>query len=319
MSRRRRPASLAGALFGAALIVMAGQELLLANRAPGPDAFGYSVAVTTNYTFLQITNGGTRALYLNDDQPVTNANIGFTFNFYGTSYTTVSFNVNGLMTFGGPSWAYANVDLTTSSPADNLPAIAVLWDDWETLDPWADAVYYKTLGSAPNRQFVVQWNRVVPVNGDGTNSVTFEARLLEGSDQILFSYFDAVVSDESTPVASLGVGATVGIRDVNGQTNNRNLDWSFNQPVITNGLNLLFSPPARPPRPTIQSILPQASGSMLLRFSGVAGAQYTVEASDDIRNWSAIGIASEGPPGQFQFTDTAAAALAGRYYRLRTP
>ena len=214
--------------------------------APGPDAFGYTVQATTNFTFVQITNGSPRVLALQDDTPFTAA-IGFTFNFYGSNYSNLSFNPNGLITFGAASSNYLNVDLITSSPSNNLPCIAVLWDDWEAESPGSDGVYYKTTGTAPARQFTVQWNKVIPVNGDGTNTVTFEARLFEGSNKILLSYFDAVVSDESTLAASLGAGATVGIRDLSGQTNNRNLQWSYNQPVITNGLNLLFSPPNHPP------------------------------------------------------------------------
>jgi len=158
--------------------------------------------------------------------------------------------VNGLMTFGGASIAYANVNLTTTSPTDNLPSIAVLWDDWETLPVGTDGIYYKTTGAAGRRQFIVQWNKLEAVNGDGTNKVIFEARLFEESNRILFSYFDTAISDETTlppDAARSGVGATVGIRDINGQTNNRNLQWSYNQAVITNGLNLLFAPPNRPP------------------------------------------------------------------------
>src|SRR5262249_53495082 len=127
-----------------------------------------------------------------------------------------------------------------------------LWDDWETQSVGADGVYYTTTGAAGSRQFTVQWNKVIPVNGDGTNTVTFEARLFESSNRILFSYFDAVVADETTTppnAASLGVGATVGIRDSSGQASGRNLQWSFNQAVITNGLNLLFAPPNSPPVP----------------------------------------------------------------------
>jgi hypothetical protein len=218
-----------------------------AGPAPGPDAFGYTLAPTTVFSFVQITNGSAaRVLAFNDDADAT-ANIGFSFNFYGTNYTTVSFSVNGLMSFNVPSGEYSNVNLTATPPTNNQPTIAVLWDDWETQETWADAIYYKTSGTAPNRQFIVQWNKLVPVNGDGTNTVIFEARLFEGNNRILFSYLDAVVSDESTAVASLGVGATVGIRDKNGQSNNRNLQWSFNQAVITNGLNLLFTLPNHAP------------------------------------------------------------------------
>ena len=234
--------------------------------APGPDAFGYTVAATTNFGFLQITNGSPRVLWFDDDAAVTNINLGFTFNFYGTSYTNVSFNSNGLITFGGASIAFSNVNLTTSSPQNNLPSIAVLWDDWETLSHGADGVYYKTTGTASNRQFIVQWNKVIPVNGDGTNAVTFEARLFETSNQILFSYLQVTVV-ETNPVASKGVGATVGIRDVSGQTNNRNLQWSFNQAVITNGLNLLFTSSTNQPPvingATITPSAPTTTNSLL--------------------------------------------------------
>jgi hypothetical protein len=218
--------------------------------APGPDEFGYTVAPTTNFSFLQITSGSTRVLRLVDDAAATNLNIGFTFSFYGSDYTTVSINVNGLMTFGGTSIAYANVNLTTTSPTDNLPSIAVLWDDWETLPVGTDGVYYKITGKSGSRQFIVQWNKLQAVNGDGTNTVIFEARLFEGSNRILLSYFDTAISDETTvppDAARSGVGATVGIRDINGQTNNRNLQWSYDQPATTNGLNLLFAPPNRSP------------------------------------------------------------------------
>src|SRR5215475_14265279 len=212
--------------------------------APGPDAFGYSVAVTTAFSFVEITNGA-RVLYFADDEAVT-VNIGFNFNFYGVNYKSLSFNPNGLITFGGASTDFNNVDLsTTVAPSNNLPCIAVLWDDWETQALGADGLYYLTTGKLGSRQFIVQWNKVEPVNGIGTNTVTFQARLLEGSNQILLSYPDVVVSDD--PSYGNGAFATVGIRDVNGQTNNRNLLWSHNQAVITNGESILFTRTNRPP------------------------------------------------------------------------
>ena len=221
----------------------------VAASAPGPDAFGYTLTNTSSFSFTNITSGSTRVLDFHDDQPVT-VNLGFTFHFYGASYTNVAFNPNGFMTFGGPSWEYSNVNLTITATSSNLPSIAVLWDDFETESFQADGVYYKTTGTAGSRQFIVQWNQVVPVPGDGTDTVTFEARLFEGSDRIVFSYLDAVVSNETTlppNAASKGVGATVGIRDTSGQANSRNLQWSFNQAVITNGLNLQFTHPNHAP------------------------------------------------------------------------
>src|SRR5438876_3682368 len=162
---RLHPGEFLSSFLTAICFLLSGRNQGLAVRAPGPDAFGYTVAATSQFTFLQITNRsgatnvGTRVLSFDDDTPYT-ANIGFTFNFYGSNYSTVSFNPNGLMTFGSPSCNFFNVDLTTNPPNNNLPAIAVLWDDWETLSPGADGVYYKTSGSVGSRQFIVQWNRV---------------------------------------------------------------------------------------------------------------------------------------------------------------
>lgn len=292
--------------------------LALATTAPGPDGFGYTAVATTSYSFLQITNGSARVLWFTDDGAMTNVNLGFNFSFYGTSYSSVSFSVNGLMTFGGASTAYANVDLTTTSPPDNLPSIAVLWDDWETQAPGSDGVYYKTTGTAGSRQFIVQWNKVIPVNGTGTTPVTFEARLLEGSNQILLSYWEVVVS-ESSPVASLGVGATVGIRDVSGQSNNRNLQWSYNQGVITNGLNLLFAPPIRPPVINAATITPSAPTRTNALLAVVTSAtdlagnpiSYGYQWQQSTNNAAFLNLT-----GQTASTLSAALTQAGNYYRV---
>jgi hypothetical protein len=226
-----------------AVSLLAGQALHAA-LAPGPDAFGYSVSATNAGNFSSATNG-TRVLYFNDDTPIT-VNIGFNFNFYGSNYSTVSFSPNGLLTFGGSSPDFNNTNLATApAPSNNLPCIAVLWDDWETESPGSDGVYYKTEGSAGNRQFVVQWNKVIPVNGTGTDPVTFQVRLFEDGNEILLAYPDVVVADD--PAYGRGAFATVGIRDRDGQLNNRNLLWSYNQAVLTNGEFILFTRPNQAP------------------------------------------------------------------------
>jgi VCBS repeat-containing protein len=211
--------------------------------APGPDAFGYTATTTSSFTFTNITNGF-KALSFDDDAAVT-VSIGFSFNFYGSNYSTVSFNPNGFMTFGGTSTDWTNVNLTVSAPRTNLPSIAALWCDYETESVGADAVYYKTIGAMGSRQFIVQWNQVMLVPGVGTDTITFQARLLEGNNRMVFSYLDVVVSDD--PAYSNGAFATVGIRDRDGQLNGRNLLWSHKQAVITNGLHILIAPSNHPP------------------------------------------------------------------------
>jgi hypothetical protein len=211
---------------------------------PGPDAYGYTVNPTGAFAFTNISGTGVKVLNFDDDAAVT-VNLGFSFSFYGTNYSTVSFSENGLMSFGGTNIAYSNVNLTISVPGTNLPTMAVLWCDYDTAFVGSDAVYYKTLGAAGSRQFIVQWNQVELVPGAGVDTVTFQARLFEGSNRILFSYLDVVVADD--PTYSNGAYATVGIRGVDGQLNGRNLLWSHEQAAVTNGMHLLFVPPDRPP------------------------------------------------------------------------
>lgn len=62
-----------------------------------------------------------------------------------------------------------------------------------------------------------------------------------------------------------------------------------------------------------------ASRSRQLSFGGQAGFAYTVWASTNLLQWTALGIPNEGSPAAFQFTDRAAANLDHRFYRLSRP
>src|SRR6185503_15550579 len=172
------------------VLALVGSLLCLSTNAatqPGPDAFGYRAARTSAYAFTNITNNITakRILVLADDQAET-VNIGFTFNFYGSNYTTVSITENGLVTFGGTNINPNNQDLTGPVNPD-LPTIAVFWDDWETLNEQRP-VFYDTIGPVGSRQFIVQWERLVAVDPlTGFDPVTLQLRLFEGNNAILFS------------------------------------------------------------------------------------------------------------------------------------
>ena len=78
------------------------------------------------------------------------------------------------------------------------PAILPYWEDLQQdyLDGIGN-VFVQTLGTAPNRRFVVEWyNLPVNVIGGG-NTITFEAILFEGSNDILFQYSDTDCSNSS--------------------------------------------------------------------------------------------------------------------------
>lgn len=198
----------------------------------GPDAFGYTATDAVPFAFEDISLTGRRRLAGADDDFVL-ADLGFSFNFYGTVYTRAFLGSNGFITFGTDDSAFGNDDLTVLS---YLPRLAVLWDDWQFEQAKADAVYYLTLGSPGSRRFVVQWHKVFHYVSS-PSSADFEAILYEGSNKILFQYRDVDTGDETAFAAE----ATVGIGDENGHLNGKVLQWSVDSDVIANGQAIQFT------------------------------------------------------------------------------
>ena len=118
------------------------------------------------------TNPGTAAgLYLNaptsvflsDDVWSGQVPIGFSFNFYGTNYSTCAIGSNGLISFAPVSgycpWSLAGVPpLPTAALPSARNSIMIAYQD---LNPaTAGQVQYQTIGTAPNRKFVVLYKNV---------------------------------------------------------------------------------------------------------------------------------------------------------------
>jgi hypothetical protein len=225
-----------------AAIIVAAAAVSAEAVTKGPDAFGYVVTDDVAYTWEDISASGSTWLPPADDRAKT-ANMGFDFTIYGKTYTYARFSDNGLLAFGNENTQETNVDLTSQSPALDLPTIAVLWDDWFIAA--STPAYYETLGTVPgDRRFIIQWEQV-EVAPAGSDTVTFQAILYEDSGKILLQYEDVVVTG-SDGSHDNGLSATVGIRDTGGQDplyggNGRNLQWSYNQAVINDGLALEFS------------------------------------------------------------------------------
>jgi hypothetical protein len=107
--------------------------------------------------------------------------LGFSFDFYGVTYTDVWVNSNGNITFNGCNTDWSGPTI----PKDPLAIIGTLYGDF---DPGVNGdVYYNTLGTAPNRKFVVTWE-VVPEYAETPGLNTFQVQLFEGSNEILFGY-----------------------------------------------------------------------------------------------------------------------------------
>ena len=139
----------------------------------GPWAYGYEVPVSRR------TLTAPASLTLGDDQVSTAVPIGFTFDFFGTPYTSVYVGSNGWVSF----------QATTSSgcctggplPSTTLPpaSIALFWDDLDP--PEGGTIRHQTLGTAPNRELVVEYEAIQ--HFPSGNPVTMQLVLHESSDE----------------------------------------------------------------------------------------------------------------------------------------
>jgi subtilisin family serine protease/chitodextrinase len=159
------------------------------------------------YAWVDATAGGTNAGLRADDGSVT-VPLPFAFRFFGGSQTSVKVSSNGYLVFGSSAAsAWSNVRLPDSAVPNGV--VAPFWDDLSLST--RGAVWYRAVGTAPTRRFVVEWAGVPHYLDDGDS--TFEAILEESSGDIVFQYQDVDFGDE---FESYGASATVGIEDTAG-------------------------------------------------------------------------------------------------------
>jgi len=173
--------------------------------------FTFSDVVTYSYTSTECSPtftdiSGTGSLIISADDGEADVTLPFPFRFYDSQSTVMTVGDNGGIIFGatGANLAYDNLPLPTNDPA---PAILPFWDDLNSGQNKA-GVYVQTLGTAPNRQFIVQWNNIPHYSNTGR--ATFQAILFEGSNNIFFVYPDVNFGDSRYDD---GASATIGINN----------------------------------------------------------------------------------------------------------
>jgi hypothetical protein len=136
----------------------------------GPDAGGYSATDETVYSFVDIAgaSGGASILSGTDDGTAV-LTVPFPFEFYGQPQTLACVSTNGALYFvpsvgacSGFDGDFANTDLSAAPVPADRPAILPFWTDLTFQVSGSGAVLYQTLGTAPDRRFVVQWNNAYP-------------------------------------------------------------------------------------------------------------------------------------------------------------
>lgn len=111
--------------------------------------------------------------------------------------------------------------------------IAAFWDD---LNPGVNPgdVYHQSLGSAPNRRFVAQWD--LQHFSSTPNTIRVQAVLYEGSNDIEVCYVDASFGYVSY---DYGASATIGIQE----SSTVSLQYSCISPDLQDGLLIKYLHP----------------------------------------------------------------------------
>lgn len=190
-------------------------------------------ATVGNYTFASSTGGYTvivgtpLATSTWDDVASGLITVPFTFTYNGTAYTTLSINSNGFITLGALSASniYCGIQ---ASPANSIAGYGTDLVGAST----ASSIQYTTRGSAPNRQFVVQWTDCDHYGTGSVNHWNFQIILNETTNTI------QVVWGTSTDVTAMGAN---NCDDISTESGNIGLLGAtlndFNIRSVTNGTN----------------------------------------------------------------------------------
>ena len=290
---------------------------------PCSDAYGY-VCTTPTQTF---TPANTTVLSLTGDDAVQQITLPFPVALYGQSYTTGWVDTNGVLSLANPNGFHA---VNGTLPSSALPNAAVypFWAD--LVVDGSSSVRTASSGTAPNRQFTVEWRNVY-IYGNTSRRLTFEAILAENGN-VTFNYSGLDNAYERGSVA------TVGIENSNGSIG---LAYSVNTAKLQSGTAVVFtapggSPPPPPPpntgsvsgtvsvsgggavsgatvtlNPGSLSTTTNASGAY--SFTGLANGTYTVGASYNGQSTSAQVTVSGGGAATTNLTVPAAPPPGGNY------
>lgn len=221
---------------GAAALVV-GVLLAGAAQAASYNADTSNAAASAN-PWIDISSTGT-PLSLADDAVSSSLNLGFTFYFGATAYSSVRVASNGMLMFAGTSTAYTNapLPLNGANSAPNIDGVMLpLWDD---LNPSTGGqIRYLASGTAPNRVFTVSWLAVRYYNSNAT--ATLQVQVHE-SGKFVYRYgaVDGNGGAHSGNGWSNPAGATIGFEV--GDTDY--VQFSRNSASISNGSAIVWTAP----------------------------------------------------------------------------
>ncbi|MFN8298744.1 MAG: gliding motility-associated C-terminal domain-containing protein [Chitinophagales bacterium] len=147
--------------------------------------------------------------------------IGFNFDFFCNSYSSIYACTNGFITFStGQPTSFTATALPTAATPNNIIALC-----WRDLNLTTGNIQYFTTGTAPNRTFVIRYVNAPAYNGTG--NLTGEIHLRETTNVI-----EVLVSSMN----ATGVNNTLGVENATGTigfspTGYNLTNWTVSSPV----------------------------------------------------------------------------------------
>lgn len=177
-----------------------GSPLLLSGANVVPNTY-----LVSAIPFQTYTPGADIVVTLTDDDVTAALPVGFTFNFFGNSYSQFYIGSNGLIGFNSAALGgtYTPQLIPDATTPNNLIAFA-----WTDLNPAAGGtITYLTTGVAPNRKLIVSYNNV---NRYGSTAVVSgRIELNEGTD--IIEIFTSTVSAGTNTMGIENANGSVGI------------------------------------------------------------------------------------------------------------
>lgn len=139
--------------------------------AGGPAPLATTSYGLTNIPFAPLSNAGTN-VPLTDDSQAGPFNIGFSFCFYGNTYTQFWIGSNGWVSFSAGqsvSWSCSTIPIPTTNAC--VPKNCVMTPYFDFNPSAGGQIRYQTLGVAPCRTLVVSWVNVPSYSCGGANNL----------------------------------------------------------------------------------------------------------------------------------------------------
>lgn len=245
-----------------------------------------------------------------DDESAAVITPGFPVHFGGQTFDQITVGSNGVVGFG----AIANLFTDYSLPTDvDDTIVAPFWDDLMPIAGSAKNVYWTVEGTAPHRHAVIEWRNVVhwEETPDANATVTFQAVMFEGIDDVLFNYKDVYFGGSASGYADAGAAASVGmqIAEISAKV------YSYHTASLSNDLSIHWRTGDNPV-PVLDSVQPTyvsgggtsgltltARGSFVPEAQiGWNGVPRTTSMIDSGTLTTEIGAAEVGIPGTVPIT-----------------